>query len=41
VVAVGEGGLAHIVARTEPARGVYISAAQIARLEVLPSAPDR
>jgi hypothetical protein len=41
VVAVGEDGLAHIVARTEPARGVYIPTAQIARLEVLPPAPDR
>jgi len=41
VVCLGEDGLAHIVALTEPARGVYIPAAQIARLDVLSPAPDR
>lgn len=39
VVAAGEDGLAYIVAMTNPPRGVYIPAEQIARIELLPSAP--
>lgn len=39
VVAVGEDGLAHIVAMTNPPRGLYIPADQVARIELLSSAP--
>jgi hypothetical protein len=38
VVAVDERGLGHLIAKTDPPRGLYIPAEQIARVEVLPPA---
>lgn len=36
----GPDGLRRLVGRTEPERGVYIAASQIARFEILPPRPD-
>ncbi len=38
VVAVGPSGIPEIVAKTDPPRGLYVAASQIARVEVLPPA---